>query len=102
MLWDENIRSIEGRYPDTSGRPENMPGKCDGMLIYSHISGDRRGPMNPVQVLKAINCYQYQSCEHDEWKSSEAHAFIEALRSAAISALPGYEAAAWGAPGGMT
>ena len=98
MLWNENIKSIEGRYPGTEGKPENMPGKCDGMLIYCHSYGNWPGVIDPVQVLKAIDCYQYQSCEHEEWEASEAHAFIAALRAAAISALPGYETAAWGAP----
>lgn len=99
MLWDENIRSIEGRYPGTKGKPDRMPGKSDdGMLVYSHASGDWPGPIDPVQVLKSCNCYEYQSCEHEEWSASEAHAFIEALRARAVRTLPGYEAAAWGAP----
>jgi len=51
-----------------------------------------------VQVLKSIDCLDYQSCEHPGWAASEAKAFIDRLQSAAIHALPGYEAAIWGAP----
>ena len=94
LLWNENIRSVEGRYPDCVGKPENMPGPVDEVFIYAH-SRDWTGNLEPVQVLKACNCYEYQSCEHEGWKTSEARAFIEALRSEAIRALPGYETAQW-------
>jgi hypothetical protein len=45
--------------------------------------------------LKAISCYEYQSCEHPGWRKSEAHAFCEALRDMAIGCLPGYDDAPW-------
>lgn len=48
-----------------------------------------------VAVLKAIDCYVYQSCEHKGWESSEARAFCDALRKHAISKLEGYEDAPW-------
>jgi len=41
---------------------------------------------------------KYQSCEHDGWESSKAKAIVDALRSSAWHALPGYEDAAWGPP----
>lgn len=50
--------------------------------------------LDPVIVLKAIACYEYQSCEHSEWKTSEAFTFCRSLE--AIRALPGYEEAPWG------
>ena len=28
------------------------------------------GTFDPVKILAAINCYEYQSCEHPEWKAS--------------------------------
>jgi len=97
MLWDENIRSVQGRYPDCKGKPESMPGPIDEVFIYAH-SMNHHGSPDPVQVLKACDCYEYQSCEHSEWESSQAKAIIDTLRRHAWQALPGYEDAAWGAP----
>ncbi len=46
----------------------------------------------------SIRCLDYQSCEHPGWEASESHSFLESLKSAAVSALPGMDAAKWGAP----
>ena len=95
MLWSENYRSVEHRYPDIT--PDTMPGPVDDLPIYyEHITW--QGNIDPVQVLKTCANYSYQSCETSDWKETEAHAFIEALTHHAIRALPGYEDAAWGAP----
>jgi hypothetical protein len=51
--------------------------------------------VEPVQVLKAIRCYEHQSCDHPDWKESRARRWCDDLRLAAIERLPGYEAAAW-------
>jgi hypothetical protein len=94
MLWDENIKSICARYPDCVGHPDRMPGPLNETFRYErHI----HLPMSidPVQVIKACNCYEYQSCEHEGWTTSEAKTFIDALRRKAINALPGYDDADW-------
>lgn len=100
MLWQENIKSVQCRYPDTYNNPQDMPGPIDE--DFRITQQDHRfclwDRFDPVQVLKACNCYRYQSCEHPAWESSEAHAFIQSLKSHAISSLPGYENAEWGAP----
>lgn len=83
MLWNTNRASVDYRYEEANDRE---------VYRYRHNS---RLPMAPVAVLKAIDCYEYQSCEHPEWASSEAHAFCSVLRKAMIRALPGYEEAAW-------
>ena len=92
-LWDENIRSVLYRYPrDTK---ETAPGSCAGetFLYDKHPYSMRR--VEPDQVLKLCDSLEYQSCEHDGWEASEAHAIVEAIRCAAIHALPGYDAAEW-------
>jgi hypothetical protein len=98
MLWDENIKSIEARYPDCVGKPEKMPGRNDEKFIYCHGSGFRVDRFEPVQVIKAAACYAYQSCEHDGWEKSAAKAFCDTLRDKYIRLLAGYEQAEWGAP----
>lgn len=97
-LWNANLLSINARYPDTVSNPSNIPGVIDETYIYAHSSDYRFDEIAPVQVFKSIQCLHYQSCEFDAWEKSEAFAILEALKSAAIHALPGYEAAKWGAP----
>src|SRR5882724_12430426 len=76
MLWHENMVSVDHRYQDHA--PNDR-------AVYRH----REACLEPVGVLKLIDCYEYQTCEHDGWEASEAHAFCQALRKAAIHALPG-------------
>lgn len=84
MLLFENRRSVAHRY-DSDFEIEADP------YEYRRY----QAPFGPVDVLKALDCFEYQACEHPTWPKSEAFAFIEALRSRAIHALPGYEDAAW-------
>jgi hypothetical protein len=92
------------RYPEATRH--NLPGPCDEdfKLMARDIEGNEHRPafrydLNPVQVLKSCNCYEYQTCEHPGWKRSQAHTFIETLKATAIRKLAGYEKADWGWPG---
>ncbi len=85
-LWTENYHSVSYRYdPDTWPTPLFSGLKC--VLEY-----------DPVQVLKSIHCYEYQTCEHSEWELSFAHKFCVTLSKAAINSLTGFDDAEWGAP----
>ena len=91
MLWDENIASVSHRYP---GNRDDLPGPVGDSLEYgAHVTPLRK--LSPVEVLKALSGYEYQSCEHPGWLASEAKAFCDALRSRAICDLDGYDDAAW-------
>ena len=82
MLLAENRASVNDRYDEDE--------------IEQPYEFDRFGhSMRPVEVLKAIGCYEYQSCEHEGWKASEAHAFCRALQSKMIGQLDGYSEAPW-------
>lgn len=85
MLLAENMRSVNHRYADDEIEP-----------VYQFRSTpDPR--FDPVKVLKAIDGYAYQSCEHQGWQRSEAKRFIEALQARMISRLDGYDdASTWG------
>lgn len=88
MLVTENYQSVHYRYEGAS----NLPGEVqDEDYVYSRVNEK----IDPVQVIKAIDCFEYQTCEHPEWKDSEARKFCQALRGKAISLLPGYDEAAW-------
>ena len=97
MLWDENIKSVSHRYPEDTR--ETLPGPIDCDYVYNTQAQARFfGNLDMCQILSACDCYEYQTCEHDEWPESEAKAYIDALRKRAYSALPGYDKAEWGAP----
>jgi hypothetical protein len=98
MLWDENRRSIEARYPDTAEDFTNAPGPIGEDFVYSHTHAPVWSTYDPVQVLKSVDCLEYQSCEHDGWKDSQAKVFLLMLSNSATYALPGYDDAKWGAP----
>ena len=95
MLAAENRRSVDHRYNED---------ELEDFYTFTRYPGSgKRGSVGrpgfaPTQVLKAISCYEYQSCEHSGWEESEAHDFCRALRHAAINALPGYEEAVWEIP----
>lgn len=87
ILALENVKSVDYRY-----------GTKDADALEREIA-DRPFSLtlrlDPVQVIKAADCYAYQSCEHPAWQASEARRYCDAIRSAAISRLPGYDTAAW-------
>jgi hypothetical protein len=84
----ENWRSVSYRYNESSEPP---PPRQLNWFHFASIKG-----IDPVVTLKAIQCYEYQSCEHPDWEVSAARKFCDRLRSLAIASLPGYDAAPWG------
>ncbi|NUR03765.1 MAG: hypothetical protein HOY79_46825 [Streptomyces sp.] len=82
LLWQENRVSVNHLYRD--GDP------VDAEYQF------QRAWHEPVVALKLIDCYEYQSCEHDRWKESQAKRLCDQLRKLAVSKLPGYEEAPWG------
>jgi hypothetical protein len=84
LLWDENHKSVFHRYPTHKGK--HSPPR------YAY----KPNPQPPVVVLKAVACYEYQTCERPDWPGSEAFRVAKQIESAAISRLPGYSEAPWG------
>lgn len=90
ILAAECFRSVRSRYasgplpgPISAGE---APVVCDPhMSTYAKLTA--------VSVLKACASYAYQSCETDDWDTTEAHAIIGAIERNAIHALPGFDAA---------
>lgn len=95
LLIAENRRSIEARYPDTLEDWSNAPGPIvqDYQDAYEY-DGESVPRLTIAQAMKACDGYSYQACETgDAWRTSDAHAVIDALRDALIGVLPGYDAA---------
>jgi hypothetical protein len=81
-LVDENYRSVNSRYES-----DNEPRQFTRKIFNRKIE--------PVEIIKACDCYIYQSCESPDWQESEAYAIVQVLREMAIKALPGYNEAQW-------
>lgn len=84
-LAAENIASMEARY-----------GAGTAGAVGTHTF--RTAPRTPIELLKLIHCYEYQSCEHEGWEKSEAARYCRDLERSILCSLPGYEEAPWGLP----
>jgi len=93
MLLDECINSVMCRYEDSE--VTNLPGRADAEYLIPFKHKLAYNPLPAVQLFKLIHCYEYQSCESNGWKTSEAHAFCRSLAGRLIRRLPGYDAAEW-------
>lgn len=82
MLLDANAASVNYRYDE------------DELYVYAY-QRPRHSTWTNVDLLKALACYEYQSCETADWATSQAHAFCAALRHRLIQSLPGYDAGPW-------
>ena len=91
VLLAECVKSVAYRYSDDTD--ETLPGSDARPHRYRY-----RPPteLPIVTLLKAIDCYEYQSCEHPGWRKSEAFALCQALRDRLVHELPGYDDAPWG------
>jgi hypothetical protein len=90
-----NCRAYQERYQDPG-----TPGDYRGFSIVdvSHL--------DPLAIVKACDCLDYQASDWTGWRASDACAVLEAIRAAALHLaagdyqgnaydLPGYRAAAW-------
>lgn len=86
ILMEQNVRSVNRRYE------ENQPAERIEITtrdITCKLIND------PVAILKLVQSLEYQSCETDDWRETEAKSILDTIQSDAISRLPGYEHAPW-------
>ena len=84
MLLRENRLSVNHRY-----------GQSEVEDIYTYKGSARPRAVDPIVILKALDCFEYQCCEHPGWVTAEAFSFCHALRRRMIRRLPGYDQAPW-------
>lgn len=90
-LLRENIASVSFRYESHRGDlPGPIPSPAPEDYEYRPFLS-----VTTAQVLKALDCYEYQSCEHQGWNDSEARRFCDVLRRRYAATVPGYEDALW-------
>jgi len=114
ILVSENVASVSYRYsePGRTGYygaeqaaelgadldPDagELPGPIDAYYMAPYVYTDPGYVLSPGEVFHAIDCLDYQSSEHDGWRTSEAFAFLAALRDRACCFVDGYKASPWG------
>lgn len=74
-LWRENHRSVNYRYSKRTRTPR----------YKLHTT---EAPLHPVATLKAVGCYEYQTCEHSGWVKSHARDLCAALEAAILQRHP--------------
>jgi len=83
MLLDANADTLGHLYSDHGPYP-----------AYTY-----RAPLHhswtELEILNALHCYRYNSCEHPGWEDSPARAFVDALEARLIHRLPGYTSGPW-------
>jgi|JI10StandDraft_1071094.scaffolds.fasta_scaffold18126_4 hypothetical protein len=84
MLTEENHSSINHHYTRQQQVPPTYRYRRPAHTEWSL-----------PELLNAIRGYQYQTCEHPSWETSQAKAFCEALQQRLISMLPGYRNGPW-------
>jgi hypothetical protein len=81
-LYDEPLGSLPGPVPNPD--PQQYEWTNFGRILTA------------IECCSALDCYEYQSCEHPGWEDSGARVFCERLRRSLVGCMEGYEAAAWG------
>ncbi len=92
MLVDECVKSVSYRYPGSNG---DLPGPCKQYWKEPYRFKPMCNAPSPIQTIKLIECYEYQTCEHPDWKTSQARSFCAALKEDMISRIEGYDEAKW-------
>lgn len=94
------VNSVSYRYP--RDQITDLPGVIAELpALPDLIDGDYRWRqtgwgMEPIAVIKAVHCYQYQACERPDWRGSLAYDLCEGLIQHLIVKVPGYDAGPWG------
>ncbi len=74
-LWQENHTSVNYRYGEENQSPD-------------YVLRTTEASLDPIVVLKALSCFNYQTCEHPRWPDSEAHKLTAALHTAILERHP--------------
>ena len=93
-LMAENYKSVSYRYSDVAdSENEKFP-----PITVTLCEVLRTDQIPAINILTAVECLEYQSCECPNWDDTYAKRICDAIRSLAIRRLPGKSTANWGTP----
>lgn len=68
ILMAENVRSVNAKYRENVTNP----------YVFKFDPTASRRPIG--NIIGALDCYEYQACETDDWHTSLAHEIVGGLR----------------------
>lgn len=66
VLWEENHRSVNNRYCESTPTPPYR-------YTFPPVA------WTPDQLTKIVGCYDYQTCENCDWRATEAGEMVAQL-----------------------
>lgn len=78
LLWEENAKSLRYRYSDADKAWD---------LADAQTYVFRPAYVSSVDVFKAAQSYDYQSCEHPEWPTSDAKRIVDVIQASILLRL---------------
>ncbi len=89
MLWTENLKSVQYRYPDTvSANTDIESYEFEAVDMKSLLTRLPQRKTHEAGVLvNAIDGYEYQSCEHPRWDGSLARGYCHWLKGKLLDEL---------------
>lgn len=90
VLFKQNLKSLDARYPDSDNSPENwFQDKDLHVFKFRRSASVSRWLMNgtPGQIHAILNSYMYQSCEDDQWRISLAYQICRQLEGKLLDEL---------------
>ncbi len=96
MLLDENVKSVSYRYDEPAD--SDLPGRIDRewtkTLDWDRLIADARD-LTIAEAFGAIDGYDYQACEHPDYRTSPAYYFVNDLRAHLASKVTGDGVDTW-------
>ena len=90
VLWAENVKSLRHRYPTDRDEHRAFDREVSA-YIFTPYHGLKPGPIGRLAEF-----YEYHTCEHPEWRASDAFFALCGLRVELLNRLPGVDDAPWG------
>jgi hypothetical protein len=98
-LWRENLVSVAYRYPGDGDGERPGPMDFRDADVDEYVYRRPGVKIEPGQLMTAIACYAYQSCEHPDWVGSEVEQWTSRLYDQLVNA--GVKRPDSGSPGAM-
>jgi hypothetical protein len=96
-LYLENMRSVDKRYEHNAEYVAEVTAHYAAHPVSARMIGKwQHSPLTPGEFFKALDCYEYQACECDDWEQTEAAKLCRDMRKTACRRVPEYDACPWG------
>jgi hypothetical protein len=84
MLWRENVVSVAYRYSLATRNAQELAEYEGDVEAYEYTAPETCPDCGAGsdEIIRAIDCLDYQSCEHDAWETSAAYELLGKLRVA--------------------